>query len=51
VGSPKEVAAEIGERFGGLVDRVAFYTPHPVSDETLAELMGELDRTGTAESA
>jgi probable F420-dependent oxidoreductase len=44
VGSPAEVAAEIVDRFGGLVDRVGFYTPYLVADETLAELVGELSR-------
>ena len=29
VGSPEEVAATIVDRFGGLVDRVGFYTPVP----------------------
>jgi probable F420-dependent oxidoreductase len=44
VGSPEEVAADILERFGDRVDRVAFYTPYAVSDGTLAELVGELGR-------
>jgi probable F420-dependent oxidoreductase len=38
VGSPKEVASDIAHRFGGLVDRVGFYTPYLISEETLAEL-------------
>ena len=42
VGSPKEVAADIVARFGGLVDRVGFYTPYLVADETLGELVAEL---------
>ena len=42
VGSPKEVAREIANRFGGQVDRVAFYTPHPISEETLGEVVTEL---------
>ena len=29
VGSPKEVGGQIADRFGGLVDRVGFYTPYP----------------------
>jgi probable F420-dependent oxidoreductase len=42
VGSPKEVAAAVVGRFGGLVDRVGFYTPYPVADETLAELVSAM---------
>ena len=39
VGSPKEVAADIGDRFADRVDRVAFYTPAQVADDTLGELV------------
>ena len=39
VGSPAEVAADITGRFGGQVDRVGFYTPYLVADETLGELV------------
>ncbi len=42
VGSPRQVAADIADRFGGHVDRVGFYTPHLISEETLAELAGEM---------
>jgi probable F420-dependent oxidoreductase len=42
VGSPKQVATEVVRRFGGLVDRVAFYTPYLVADETLGEVVAEL---------
>ena len=42
VGSPKEVARDIANRFGGQVDRVAFYTPYPVTEETLGEVVTEL---------
>jgi len=42
VGSPKEVGGQLGERFGGLVDRVGFYTPYGVSGETLGELVDVL---------
>ena len=42
VGSPKDVASDIAHRFGGLVDRVGFYTPYLISEETLAELAGEM---------
>jgi len=39
VGSPKEVAAGIAGRFGDRVDRVSFYTPYLISEETLAEMV------------
>jgi probable F420-dependent oxidoreductase len=42
VGSPREVAVDIADRFGGHVDRVGFYTPYLISEETLAELAGEM---------
>jgi len=42
VGSPAEVAADIVARFGGLADRVGFYTPYLVADETLGALVDEL---------
>ena len=42
VGSPRDVAVDIAGRFGGHVDRVGFYTPYLVSEETLAELAGEM---------
>jgi probable F420-dependent oxidoreductase len=42
VGSPAEVATEIVDRVGGLVDRVGFYTPYLVADETLATLVDAL---------
>ncbi len=45
VGSPREVAADIGARFGDLVDRVGFYTPGKLGEETLGELMDELRST------
>jgi len=49
VGSPKEVGGLMADRFGGLVDRVGFYTPYPVSDETLGELVDQL--AGTTDGA
>ncbi len=49
VGSPREVADEIVHRFAGLVDRVGFYTPYLVADETLGELVDELARADVAE--
>jgi hypothetical protein len=42
VGSPKEVAADIAARFGGLVDRVGFYTPYLIDEVTLGETVTEL---------
>ena len=42
VGSPKQVALDIANRFGGQVDRVGFYTPSLLSEETLGELVAEL---------
>ncbi len=46
VGSPKEAGGQIADRFGGLADRVAFYTPYSVSDQTLGELVDVLAGTG-----
>ncbi len=48
VGSPKEVASDIVERFGGLVDRVGFYTPYAIADATIGELIAELGHVTTA---
>jgi probable F420-dependent oxidoreductase len=42
VGSPNEVASDIAARFGGHVDRVGFYTPYIISEETLGELAAEM---------
>ena len=42
VGSPKEVAIDIEERFAGRVDRVAFYTPYLISEDTLGEMVAAL---------
>ena len=41
VGSPKEVVADITQRFGGRVDRVGFYTPYLMSEATLGEIVDE----------
>jgi probable F420-dependent oxidoreductase len=49
VGSPKEVGGLIADRFGGLVDRVGFYTPYSVPEDTLGELVDVL--AGTAGGA
>jgi probable F420-dependent oxidoreductase len=49
VGSPRQVADQIVDRFAGLVDRVGFYTPYLVADETLGELVDELSRADAAE--
>jgi alkanesulfonate monooxygenase SsuD/methylene tetrahydromethanopterin reductase-like flavin-dependent oxidoreductase (luciferase family) len=47
IGTPKQVAADVLERFGDEVDRVAFYPPQALSHETLAELVDELGRIRT----
>jgi probable F420-dependent oxidoreductase len=47
VGTPREVASDIAGRFDGHVDRVGFYTPSPISEETLGEMMDEM-RSGRA---
>ena len=39
VGSPKEVAADVAARFGGLVERVGFYTPYLIDEGTLGEMV------------
>jgi alkanesulfonate monooxygenase SsuD/methylene tetrahydromethanopterin reductase-like flavin-dependent oxidoreductase (luciferase family) len=49
VGSPKEVATEIVARFGGLVDRVGFYTPYLVAEDTLGELVSALGHASKEE--
>ncbi len=46
VGTPKQVAAAIGGRFGDEVDRIAFYTPAVLAATTLGELVDELGRPG-----
>jgi probable F420-dependent oxidoreductase len=48
VGSPEEVATDIVARFGGLVDRVGFYTPYLVADETLGEMVSALGQRSAA---
>ncbi len=42
VGSPTEVAADIVARFAGQVDRVGFYTPYLMADETLGQMVDAL---------
>jgi probable F420-dependent oxidoreductase len=42
VGSPKQVASDVAGRFGGQVDRVSFYTPYFISEQTLGEVMDEM---------
>ncbi len=41
-GSPSQAAADIVRRFGGQVDRVAFYAAALVPEETVGELVDEL---------
>lgn len=50
VGSPAEVAADIETRFADLVDRIGFYTPYLVADETVAELIAALRQRPTFRS-
>ncbi len=42
VGSPTEVAADIVARFDGQADRVGFYTPYLLADETLGAMVDAL---------
>ena len=42
VGTPKDTAHDIADRFAGQVDRVAFYTPHALNESTLGALVSEL---------
>jgi probable F420-dependent oxidoreductase len=39
VGPPKAIAADIARRFGDKVDRVGFYTPSVISEDTLGEMV------------
>jgi probable F420-dependent oxidoreductase len=41
-GTPSEVAAKVLDRFDGRADRIGFYTPYDVADETVAELVDAL---------
>lgn len=47
VGSPKEIAADVVDRFGGAADRIAFYPPQPMADDTLGELVDALGAADT----
>jgi len=42
VGEPDRIGAEIQRRFGGLVDRLSFYTTTPVPAQTWAPLLDQL---------
>jgi probable F420-dependent oxidoreductase len=42
VGTPKDVAVRLAERFGGVADRLALFIPHSVDDAALGQLLGEL---------
>jgi probable F420-dependent oxidoreductase len=42
VGSPAEVAAQVRQRYGDQVERIAFYTPYAIVPETLGELIDAL---------
>jgi probable F420-dependent oxidoreductase len=50
VGSPNEVALDIANRFGGQVDRVGFYTPSLINEETLGEMVSALASTADPRS-
>jgi probable F420-dependent oxidoreductase len=50
VGSPNEVALDIANRFGGQVDRVGFYTPSLINEETLGEMVSALASTAAPRS-
>jgi probable F420-dependent oxidoreductase len=39
IGTPAEVAAQLKDRFGGLVTRLSFYASAPLRDETAAALL------------
>jgi probable F420-dependent oxidoreductase len=47
LGSPTDVATAIHDRFGGHVDRVGFYTPYQVTDETIAAIVTALRNVAT----
>ena len=39
IGEPEAAGAELVSRFGGLVDRLSFYAPYPMSEEVAATLI------------
>ena len=41
-GNSSQVAADVAGRFGGHVDRVSFYTPYLISEDTLAEMVDHM---------
>jgi probable F420-dependent oxidoreductase len=43
VGSPTEVAAQLRERYAGVVQRLSFSTPYPVQADVWPELLGALN--------
>ena len=42
VGTPKEIATKLRERYGDLADRIAFASPYPISPACAAEIIREL---------
>jgi alkanesulfonate monooxygenase SsuD/methylene tetrahydromethanopterin reductase-like flavin-dependent oxidoreductase (luciferase family) len=42
VASPADVAAQIRRRFGGLIDRVSFYSPYETGAETWDPVLADL---------
>jgi probable F420-dependent oxidoreductase len=49
-GTPSEVASQVFDRFGGRADRVGFYTPYAIADETLAETIASLRTVAVADA-
>ena len=41
-GTPKAVAAQVVDRFGGRADRIGFYTPYAIADNTVGEIIDAL---------
>jgi len=41
-GTPSQVARQLVDRFGGVADRVAFYFPYAIADETIAGIVAEV---------
>ena len=41
-GTPTAVAAKVVDRFGGRADRIGFYTPYAIADDTLGEIIDAL---------
>ena len=46
VGSPEEIGPRVMQRYGGLVQRVAFTTPYDLDHEVLARAVASFDGPG-----